>query len=143
MKQFAILLFVTLFTLSAYSQVKITNDTEEPITVAIAYYVNTRSYSGLVSRGWWNIIPGETITVGSFLKDGDNTYYIHAHSTDNEKKWGTEVYLAVNETYAFEIENCDKAYVLDGDNITKVGFSKQFVHIGLLDLYTDSISISE
>ncbi len=143
MKNLFLLLLACFLISNSNAQIHVTNNTDEPISVAIAYYSNSNSFKGYISAGWWKLIPGETKVLGSFLKDGDNTYYIHAHTSDYSKKWGSEVQLAVNSVDAFKIENCDKPYVLEGENIKKVGFSKNFVHIGLLDLYKDYISITD
>lgn len=143
MKNIFLLLFTCFLFFKSGAQVHVTNNASEPIWVALAYYSSSNKFSGYVSEGWWKLIPGETAILGSFLKDGDNTYYIHAHTSNYTKKWGAEVQLAVNSADAFKIENCDKPYVLQGANIKKVGFTKHFVHIGLLDLYKDYVNISE
>lgn len=143
MKNLFLLLFASFIISNVDAQIHITNNSSEPITVAIAYYKSSGSFKGWVSEGWWRIIPGETIVCGSFLKDGENTYYVHAHTSDYKKTWGNEVKLAVNKVEAFSLENCDKAYVLDAKNIEKVGFKTHFVHIGLFELYKDYISFGD
>lgn len=143
MKNLFLLLIACFLISNSNAQIHVTNNTEEPITVAIAYYSSSNSFKGFVSEGWWSLIPGETKVIGSFLTDGDNTYYLHAHTSDYKSQWGSEVQLAVNSFDAFKIENCDKQYVLEGEGIKKVGFNKHFVHIGLLDLYKDYINITD
>lgn len=143
MKNLLLFLFASLMISKANSQIHITNKSSEPITVAIAYYKSTESFKGWVTNGWWTIIPGETKVCGSFLKDGENTYYIHGHTAGYEKTWGNDVQLAVNSIDAFKIENCDKEYVLSGENIEKVGFEKHFVHIGTFELYRDFVSFTD
>lgn len=136
-----LLVFAILIVTNSHSQVEVTNNCDLPITVAIAYYKSTKSYSGWVSEGWWSLEPGETKTLGSFLKNGENTYYIHAHTAGYANVWGNDEQLAVNSTDAFTIKNCDKEYVLGDDVITK-GFTKKFVHIGLLEMYRAYVSFS-
>ena len=143
MRNLFLLLFASFIITNADAQIHVTNNSSEPITVAIAYYKGTRSFKGWVSEGWFKLIPGETKVLGSFLKDGENTYYVHAHTSGYAKTWGNEVNLAVNSVDAFKLENCDKEYVLDGENIKKVGFKKHFVHIGLLELYKDYVSFTD
>lgn len=125
------------------AQVHVTNSTDQPITVAIVYYQSDSEFKGYISKGWWTIIPGETKVIGNFLKAGDNTYYIHAHTAGYAKTWGNEANLAVNSHDAFEIRNCDKSYVLKGENIKTVGFIKKFVHIGLFDSYAAYVNFTE
>lgn len=142
MKKLVLIFLAILVVSSAQSQVRVENDSQQPVWVAIAYYESNSNFSGWVSTGWWKIIPGETKTCGgSFLKDGENTYYLHAHSEGYAMTWGDEINLAVNKVDAFTLQNCDKDYVLSGDNIGKVGFDKHFVHIGLLDSYKDYVRI--
>jgi uncharacterized membrane protein len=143
MKKIFLLLFTCFLVFNSKAQIHVTNNASEPIWVAYAYYSSSDEFNGYVSTGWWKLIPGETKILGGFLKNGDNTYYISAHTANYSKKWGSEVQLAVNSVDAFKIDNCDKAYVLQGANIKKIGFNKHFVHIGLLDLYEDYISITE
>jgi len=143
MKNIIITIFFLFFVFNANTQIHITNSSSEPIFVAIAYYKNTNSFSGWVSEGWWKIIPGETKVCGSFLKDGDNTYYIHAHTAGLKQKWGNDAYLAVNSVDAFKIENCDKPYVLKGQGVVAYQFTKKYVHIGLLDLYKDYVNYTD
>ena len=142
MRNLFLLIFASFIITNADAQIHVTNNSSEPITVAIAYYKSTSSYKGWVSEGWWEIIPGKTKVLGSFLTDGENTYYVHAHTSGYAKKWGNEVNLAVSSA-AFKLENCDKEYVLDSESNYKVGFDKHFVHIGLLDLYKDYITFGE
>lgn len=137
------ILFFLLYTNSfTFGQIHVTNNTEEPLNVAVAYFENTNSFSGWISQGWYIIIPGETKIIGSFLKNGDNVYYLHAHSSVSESKWGDETFLAVKSD-AFILKNCDKEYLINTDDVNVVGFDKYYVHIGLLELYEDYITLSE
>jgi uncharacterized membrane protein len=134
-----ILLSLFCFTV-AKSQVEVTNNYSKPIYVAIAFYESNSSFSGWVSEGWWLLEPGDTKVLGSFLTNGENTFYIHAHTSDSKESWGTDIQLAVNVNESFRIKNCDKAYVLSGD-VSTLGFSKRFVHIGLLEMYRAYVTI--
>ncbi|NBX39257.1 MAG: DUF1036 domain-containing protein [Flavobacteriia bacterium] len=137
---FTLLSFIAL---GLNAQVHLTNKSSKPIYVALAYYRSSENYNGWFSEGWWRIIPGETKVLGNFIHDGDNTYYIHAHSEDNSKSWGNDVNLAVNAQDAFEILNCDKSYVLEDGLYTTKKFTKHSVHIGLLDVYEAYLSLTD
>jgi uncharacterized membrane protein len=131
-----ILVFIVFITYTSWSQIQVTNNTEEPIWFTYGYYSNTNSFAGWITVGWYEIIPGQTSTIGSFLKDGNNTYYYYAHNKSRTKTWGGDYQLAVNQTDAFKIVNADKDYVLNEDQgIVRMGFKEKKVFIGLFDLY--------
>ncbi len=134
MKSLLVYLFL-LFTSSVFSQIFVTNRSSEPIWVATVTYQNNGSFSGYVSDGWYKIIPGERKSCGGKLHDGDNTYYVHAHSSGYTKTWGSDNYFTVDKKKPFTIENCDMKYVQKDPNNKQVGFIKKFVHIGLFDPY--------
>lgn len=142
MKNILFIFLSICFISTGISQIHVTNSASEPIYVAIAHYRNTASFRGWVSEGWWKVIPGETKVCGDFLKTGENTYYIHAHTASFKSKWGNDAYLAVNKVDAFEIENCDKSYVLEDSEITTYQFTKKFVNIGLLDELKASVNFT-
>jgi hypothetical protein len=141
MKTLLSILFIA-FSNSIFAQIYATNKTDEPIWVATVTYQKNGSFSGYVSNGWYKIIPGERINCGGKLRDGDNTYYIHAHN-ESGSKWGSEKYFAVDKVNAFTIQNCDMEYVLSHPNYKLVGFTKKFVHIGFFDLYETEVTFSE
>jgi hypothetical protein len=141
MKTLLLVLFIA-FSNSIFAQIYATNKTDEPIWVATVTYQKNGSFSGYVSNGWYKIIPGERINCGGKLRDGDNTYYIHAHN-ESGSKWGSEKYFAVDKVNAFTIQNCDMEYVLSNPNYKLVGFTKKFVHIGFFDLYETEVTFSE
>ena len=141
MKTLLSILFIA-FSNSIFGQIYATNNTDEPIWVATVTYQKNGSFSGYVSNGWYKIIPGERKNCGGKLRDGDNTYYIHAHN-ESGSKWGSEKYFAVDKVNAFSIQNCDMEYVLSNPNYKLVGFTKKFVHIGFFELYETEVTFSE
>jgi hypothetical protein len=141
MKTLLLILFIA-FSNSIFAQIYATNKTDEPIWVATVTYQKNGSFSGYVSNGYYKIIPGERKNCGGKLRDGDNTYYIHAHNASGGK-WGTEKYFAVDKENAFTIQNCDMEYVLSNPDYKLVGFTKKFVHIGFFDLYETEVTFSE
>jgi hypothetical protein len=140
MKSLLVYLFL-LFTSSVFSQIYVTNKSSEPIWVATVTYQNNSSFSGYVSNGWYKIIPGERKSCGGKLHGGDNTYYVHAHSSGYTKIWGSDDYFTVNKKKPFTIENCDMKYVQQDPNNKQVGFIKKFVHIGLIDPFEVEVSL--
>jgi hypothetical protein len=142
MKTIFTIIFISIST-SFFAQIFVSNNSDEPIWVATVTYQSNGNFRGYVSSGWYKIIPGERKGCGGGLHDGDNTFYVHAHNADWTKTWGTENYFAVDKTNAFRIENCDMQYVQKAPENKRVGFSKNFVHIGFFDLYEVDISISE
>jgi hypothetical protein len=134
MKKLIVLLFLATFHVS-FAQIYVTNKTNEPIWVATVTYQNSNGFKGNVSNGWYKIIPGERKNCGGKLYDGDNTYFVHAHTTGYKRIWGTDHYFAVDKVNAFRIENCDMKYTLQNPNYKSVGFSKNFVHIGFFESY--------
>lgn len=141
MKTLLSILFIA-FSHSIFAQIYATNNTDEPIWVATVTYQKNGSFSGYVSNGWYKIIPGERKNCGGKLRDGDNTFYIHAHN-ESGSKWGSEKYFAVDKVNAFSIQNCDMEYVLSNPNYKLVGFTKKFVHIGFFDLYQTEVTFSD
>lgn len=142
MKAILSILFIA-FSTSIFAQIYVTNKTEEPIWVATVTYQKNSGFSGYVSNGWYKVIPGERKNCGGKLKDGDNTYYVHANNASGTKTWGNESYFAVDKTDAFSIQNCDLDYVLNNPNYKRVGFIKKFVHIGFFDLYEVEVTLTE
>ena len=143
MKKQLLILFALIFiSTSSYSQISVTNSADEPVWVAVVTYKNTKNFKGWVSSGWFKIVPGETANCGGHLYDGDNTYYVHAHTSNYESVWGSEASFAVNKVDAFEIENADKEYVLNGENIERVNFIKKFEHIGVFEMYKASVNLT-
>lgn len=132
MNKFIFVLFLT-FSSKLFAQIFVTNKTNEPIWVATVTYQNANGFKGNVSNGWYKIIPGERKNCGGKLYDGDNTYFVHAHTSGYKRIWGKDHYFAVDKVNAFTIENCDMKYTLKNPNYKSVGFSKNFVHIGFFD----------
>lgn len=131
-----LLFLIAFISFTSWSQIHVSNNTEEPIWFAYGYYSETDSFSGWITEGWYEIIPGQTKIIGSFLKDGNNTYYYYAHNKSRSKTWGGDYKLAVDQPDAFKIVNADKDYVLNEEQgIVKKGFKEKKVFIGILDPY--------
>ena len=142
MKPIAVSLIALFLVFNLSAQIKVTNSCDEPVWVAVVTWKKTRNFKGWVSSGWYKITPGETRNCGGYLRDGDNTYYVHAHTSGYKRVWGGENKFAVNKVDAFEMENCDKDYVLNQTNVEKVSFTKKFEHIGILELYKSKVNLT-
>lgn len=130
MRNFArIFFFFLLFTTTtAYSQVKyviVHNNTEEPIYCSVMYCVNTPSFFGKVSEGWWRINPHGSVKIKTTYTMADNTsFYIHAHSQDQTKEWDNydgrlNPDLLIDWSYVIDDKfcflNCTNEYIKSGN----------------------------
>lgn len=106
----AILLFCTLGAERAAADLKLCNNTDSRVGVALGYNDTKR----WVSEGWWNVKPNACAT----LLKGDliaRYYYIYAVDYDDAGSWGGKSILCTQ----------DKLFVIQGHhNCTERGFKK-------------------
>lgn len=103
-----IFLIVVLFTLSSFvtnSQVYVKNNYDVPFRVALAYYESGSMFNGWITKGWFEIQPGEEKEILHYNPTGKYIYY-YAHS-DNITINGNHLYL-VNSKDTFTIKDADK-----------------------------------
>jgi len=142
MKTLLSILFIA-FSHSIFAQIYATNNTDEPIWVAtVTYQKKMEVLAAMYPMAGIKLFPVKEKNCGGKLRDGDNTFYIHAHN-ESGSKWGSEKYFAVDKVNAFSIQNCDMEYVLSNPNYKLVGFTKKFVHIGFFDLYQTEVTFSD
>jgi uncharacterized membrane protein len=96
------------FSNSLMAQFEIKNATDEPILVAMARYENSYDFKGWTSRGWWELVPGESKYIIGWIKFTGGTVYLHAFN--DSWTWGKTVSLWVSKYDSFEIKNCDMEY---------------------------------
>ena len=126
------LIFTLMCTMCFYSfgqhKVYVENRSSEPITIAYGVVIDTKSYDGIQTEGWYHISPGEKkfITYVNYQEYGCY-FFLHAHTKGNNKTWGDEVSLAVCDE-AFKIRNANYKYVLDDNpNYYSVLFYKMYI----------------
>lgn len=97
-----------------FAELKITNNSNEDVFVAIGYFENDEWYS----EGWWEVKNGETVMVRSDFTN--RYYYYYAKGTTLEWK-GDSVFFHIHPTNRFKfqrsITNSDK-------EIKYVGFTE-------------------
>jgi uncharacterized membrane protein len=119
---------------SAYAQFAVRNTSDKPIYVAYAKYESDSKYKGWVSHGWYKLIPGEKATLINWLNFSGGTVYVHAHSTDGDYQWGSDIYLVVDRDNAFSIKNCNLDYHTNSNYVTRkftkvaTGDTKEFTY---------------
>ena len=136
------LAFSLLFLLGAhnlFAQLYLKNESNETVSVCIGWY--QESSSGYVTKGWWNIEPGQTISPGlSFTKLNDEFYY---RATSASRTWGTEYNLLIRND-AFEIKDAHSEYTKKNNpSYQWASFNKMSVSFGLLESKTFTLTFEK
>lgn len=128
---------VCLLAFFANAQLFIKNETSEPVSIAVGWYSEGGSYTGYVTKGWYNIEPGETIDPGLTFTATDDYYFYYA------KGWEGDTKLLVSDE-AFNIKNADKQYVKDQNaNYRWALFRRKDVHFEWLEKKTRTLRLTE
>lgn len=132
---FATLLCI--LTVGAKAQLYIKNSTSKPISIAVGWYNEGTNYNGYVTKGWYNIEPGETIDPGMSFTSNDDYFFFYAKGWEGDYKFLTN-------SESFTIKNADKQYVKDNNPSYKWAmFRKKEVHFGFLETKTYTLNLTE
>jgi hypothetical protein len=94
----------TFLWLPLQAQLKFENQTNKKVWVCIVYYVESDTYEGWYSRGWWAAAAGETITPLTTLDA--RYYYWHAKDEDGNL-WSGEHEFIMHPSELFNLKNAD------------------------------------
>jgi|GEM_PF-7038129 len=136
-KSKAIFLFTILSALvtSVYGQLYVKNSTNNPISIAVGWY--SENSSCYVTKGWYNIEPGQTIDPGMTFTSSDDYFFYYAKGWEGSYKFLTN-------SDAFNIKNADKQYVKDDNpSYTWAMFRKKEVHFDFLEKKTFTLNLTE
>jgi len=86
-----------------HSQTYFTNTGNKPVTLAIAWKIQSESFTGLICKGWITVIPGGRINTEA---TGDIWFY----KKGDKYKSGQKVLVGTGD---FTIQNADMQYVKD------------------------------
>ncbi len=138
-KNIVLILFLVLSIENLNAQLYLKNESSETISVCIGWY--QESSSGYVTKGWWNIEPGQTISPGlSFTKLNDEFYYCAKSAT---RTWGSEYNLLIRDD-AFEIKDAQSEETLKNNpSYEWASFNKMNVSFGLLEERTFTLTFEK
>lgn len=94
-----------------YGNLSFWNKTSKTIILAVGYYYYGQKWSGWVSQGWWNILPGEKAIINIPLNQSgylnSNVYYCAKKIDSIGWEWsGDNSFLVMDKN--FKIPNADK-----------------------------------
>lgn len=137
-KKVIIVSFMFAITFTIKAQLYIKNATSKPVSIAVGWYSESKDYTGYVTKGWYNIEPGETINPGLTFTSSDDHYYYYA------KGWEGNTKLLVGGNEAFNIKNAHLQYVKDANPSYKwVMFRRKDVHFDFLETKTRTLKLTE
>ena len=110
MKSILILIIFLISQKVVFSQIYFHNNNSEPVWVCIGYYSDTDEYKGWITKGWYEVVPGEKKAILGFNPMGRYIYYYAETSYGKKKFTGNSVFL-VHPGKTFKIINADKQYV--------------------------------
>jgi uncharacterized membrane protein len=135
-------IFLSLVSLapSAWAGFRVCNQSDEKVSVAIGY--NNRDF-GWVSEGWWDITPGECVTL---LRGDLNQRYYYIYAESENRQWSGEKfenggYFCISSS-RFTLRNADFE---DGDTIDCESGGQKTKHFRKIDTksytdYTDNLT---
>jgi len=110
MKKYALIFLLFFFSKGTFSQIYFRNNYSKPVLVSIGYLVDSKDFSGFVTRGWYRVIPGEKKEILSYNPMAQFIYY-YAKAADGSEDFSGNLKLLVNNNDAFTIRNANKSYV--------------------------------
>jgi uncharacterized membrane protein len=138
------ILAITFFLLiiKSTAQVKVTNKSNSPILFCIAYRIYPLNANKFISKGWWEIIPGETQVIEGYeIQYGENSFYYFAQNESG--KWKGQQKFVISDD-KFEIVDADKIYL--HEEMTKYrfeGFRQKSFNIGLHDSLSYELKLED
>ena len=139
-----IILVVTslLFATTSTAQLYVKNNSDVPISIAIGWYQNGDSWSGFITKGWYNIEPGEKVGPLLYFKSTEERFYYYAKSTDGKLVWEGKSGLLTSKQ-SFTIQNADKQYVKDRQpEYQWKNFRKVDISFGVLETKTYVLNLN-
>ncbi len=139
-KNLFFLITLVLLGLSAKSQLLIKNSTNSKISICFGWF--QESSKCMVTQGWYNIEPGQTIKPGmNFTSNVDSFYY---YATSKEVSWKGEYELLTQPSPSFKISFADKQKTKNENQIYDwTLFKKKTVHFGPNDKKTYTLLLSD
>jgi uncharacterized membrane protein len=114
MKNVFLILSLT-FAFLAKGQLYIKNSTNKKVNVCIGWYQESTNYTGYMTKGWYNIEPGEKIAPGLNFTSNKDFFYYYAKTDDNKSAWGGK-YKLLASNKGFYIKNADMQYVKNANS---------------------------
>lgn len=105
MRVFFIFILCVLSSFIGRSQVYVKNNHSVSFRVALAYYESGSMFNGWITKGWFEILPGEEKAILHYNPTGKHIYY-YAYS-DSVTINGNHLYL-VDSKETFTIKDADK-----------------------------------
>ncbi len=134
------LIFFLLLNLSGMCQLIVQNSTSQDISIAIGWHSNTATFEGFITKGWYNLKPGDKLNLGLTFVTGENNFYYYAKMKDG-RKWEGNYKFLVKKT-AFEIKNADKQFSKDQDTSCEWAlFGKKTLNFGILETKTYTLNL--
>jgi uncharacterized membrane protein len=110
MKTFLFIFFLLLSSKNLFSQIFFQNNYNEPVWVCISYYSDGNEYKGWITKGWYEVAPGEKKSILNYNPMGRFIYY-YAETREGKKKFTGKSTFLIHPSDSFKIKNADKQYV--------------------------------
>jgi uncharacterized membrane protein len=112
MKKITLALLFAIGIFSVKAQIFFRNNYSKPVFVSVAYFAESKDFTGFVSKGWFRVIPGEKKEIVSYNPLSQYVYY-YAKACDGTEDFPGNIKLLVNNKDGFTIKNANKSYVKD------------------------------
>ena len=100
---------------SASAQLLFKNQTDEPVWVTYAMWIDSKTEKHWYTQGWWKVEPGQTKELSE--KVGLTSYcYYYAETKNAAKKYDGNREFLVNRPEPFLITNADKEYQAESNS---------------------------
>lgn len=117
MKKIFLLFLTTLFLSNLFAQIRVKNSVHLPIYFSYGYF-ESGDKKGFYTRGWWKIVPNETITIDVPISISTHPIFYYSFISDNGNfktksltKGEKNYMMLVDPKNAFFIVNADMKYV--------------------------------
>lgn len=128
--------------IKSIAQVKVTNNSNSNIRFCIAYRISPLNANRFISKGWWEINPGETQVIEGYeIQYGENSFYYFAQNESGKWK-GDQKFVISNDK--FEIFDAEKIYLHEEKTTYRLeGFRQKSFNIGLHDSLTYELKLED
>ncbi len=110
MKSSFILFFLLLISFTAKSQLIVKNKGGAPISFCIGYYMESDTFAGWITEGWYTVRPNEMKCIICY-KLNSYYYYYYAITKDSLRKEYSGNYTMRIRTQPFKIVNANKILI--------------------------------
>jgi uncharacterized membrane protein len=97
--RFFLAILLVLISIVSKAQLLVKNSTDEVISISVGWYSESKQY--FVTKGWYNVNPGETINPGMTFTSNDDYFFYYAKGYE-----GTYKMLVANGS-AFQINDAN------------------------------------